>query len=286
VNRSWRFLRRPRWIVGTLLMLVMLVTMINLGLWQIRRLHQRLRQNAAIQARIDAPAMPLAAALQRFDLGLPLTAADSAAYRRVRVSGHYDPADEVLLRGRTMDGNPGFDLLTPLVLADGRALLVDRGWVPYTDDIKPVTNAAPPTGAVELTGLLRLPQPEPSGLFKPISPQDPSGPLKKSFYANPHRLQAQMPFTLVDGYLQLATQTPAQAGQLPVLPSPPQLSNGPHLSYAIQWFSFTAIAGVGYAVVLMRRARDPADDEKTRRSRKGGGAAAPGPDAGGVPGGG
>lgn len=270
---SWRFLGRPRWLFGTIVLLVAAFVMINLGFWQLRRLHQRLERNSAIRARMDAPAVPLATALADYDFTVPLGAADSAAYRHVRVTGRYDPSDEVLLRSRSLGGHPGFHVLTPLELSSGRALLVDRGWVPYTDAEPPLPDAAPHTGEVTLTGLLRDPDPIPGGSLKWLSPTDPaSGPLTKTFYANPRRLQPQMPFPLVGGYLQLLGQTPPQQGELPVEPGPPVLSNGPHLSYAIQWFSFSAIALVGYGAVVARRARDPeadAEAEAERRRRRG-----------------
>ena len=265
--------------IGTVLVLGAAFVMIDLGLWQLRRLHQSVERNAAIHGRMTAPPMPLADALARYDFSVPLGAASSAAYRHVKVSGRFDPTDEVLLRSRSLGGHPGFDVLTPLELGGGRALLVDRGWVPFTDRDPPITDAAPPDGSVTVTGLLRDPDPIPSGFFKRISPQDPAtGPLKKTFYANPQRLQAQMPFKLVGGYLQLGTQTPAQSGPLPVPPAEPQLSNGSHLSYTIQWFSFTAITLGGFGAAAVRRARDPsadadgeARDEERRRRRSGGG---------------
>ena len=257
--RDFRFLRRPRWLFGTLTVVVAAAVMANLGLWQVRRLHQRLERNRTIEARIHAPAEPLTQALARYDIGAALNAPTAAAYRHVTVSGRYDAADEVLLRSRSEGGHPGFHVLTPLMLAGGKALLVDRGWVPYTDNDPPVPAAAPPSGEVTLTGLLRRPEPEPSGFFKSISPQDPAtGPLKKTFYANPARLQQQFSVPLVGAYLQLASQTPAQTGELPVTPHPPELSNGPHLSYAIQWFSFMLITVIGYGVVLERRTREGA----------------------------
>jgi len=279
--RDFRFLLRPRWLFGTLAVIVAAAVMVNLGLWQVRRLNQRMERNHTIEARIHAPAEPLTQALARYDIGAALNAPTAAAYRHVRVSGRYDAADEVLLRSRSEGGHPGFHVLTPLMLANGKALLVDRGWVPYTDSDPPVPAAAPPSGEVSRTGLLRRPEPEPSGIFKSISPQDPvTGPLKKTFYANPARLQPQFRVPLVGAYLQLATQTPAQTGELPVTPHPPVLSNGPHLSYAIQWFSFTLITVIGYGAVLWRRSRgaegseEEADGEASERSGRG--PAAPG----------
>lgn len=269
-DREWRFLLKPRWLLGTVIVLAASVVMVNLGFWQIRRLHQRVARNAAVYQRMRAPPMPLSEALARYDFRVPLGASNSAAYRHVTVSGRYDPADEVLLRGSTMGGEPGFDVLTPLVLKGGKALLVDRGWVPYIDNTLPLPQAAPPSGKVTVTGLLRDPHPLPSGLFKPVSPQDPAtGPLHKTFYANPQRLQAQMPFPLVGGYLQLATQAPPQSRVLPIALNPPQLSRGPHLSYTIQWFSFTAILLAGYGIVIARKVADPdgVDANEQRRWR-------------------
>lgn len=259
--RDFRFLRRPRWLFGTITVVVAAAVMVNLGLWQIRRLQQSIAHNRAIEARIHAPAQPLAQALAMYDIGAPLTAPDAAAYRHVTASGRYDAADEVLLRSRSEGGHPGFHVLTPLLLSSGKALLVDRGWVPFTDNDPPVPAAAPPSGEVTLTGLLRRPEPEPSGIFKDISPQDPAtGPLKKTFYANPQRLQGQFDVPLIGAYLQLATQTPPQTGELPVMPHPPELTNGSHLSYTIQWFSFALITVAGYGAVLWRRSRGAGDD--------------------------
>lgn len=265
---DWRFMRKARWWFGTIVVLGAAVVWINLGFWQVRRLHQSEQHNAAVKARMQAQPMPLSEALARFDFTVPLTAPNSADYRRVRVTGRYDPTDEVLLRSRSLGGHPGFDVLTPLELKNGKALLVNRGWVPYTDSNPPLPVAAPPSGDVTVTGLLHDPDPLPTGFFKRLSPQDPAtGPLKKTFYANPQRLQAQMPFPLVGGYVQLLTQAPKQSGQLPVPTSPPQLSNGSHLSYAFQWFAFTAILLVGYGVVLVRKANDPDGTEAERKRR-------------------
>lgn len=262
--RDFRFLLRPKWAIGTLLILAVAVTMVELGFWQIRRLHQTLQRRAAIERRMDAPPQPLARILQRYDTAGPLYAPNSADYRKVTATGRYDPSAEVLLRSRSRGGHPGFHVLTPLVLADGKALLVDRGWVPFIDSDPPVPAAAPPSGQVTVTGLLRRPAPEPSGPFKAISPQDPAtGPLKKTFYANPHRLQAQMPFPLIDAYLWLGKQDPPQPGALPALPEPPKLDSGAtHVSYAIQWFGFMVIGVIGYSVNVLRRSRERPEQEE------------------------
>jgi surfeit locus 1 family protein len=257
--------------VGQLLILVVAVGFINLGLWQLRRLHQRLERNATIEQRMNRAPEPLDALLARTTVDAPLGSPDALAYRHARVRGRYDPGHEVLLRSRSLDGNPGYDVLTPLVLGDGRALLVDRGWVPYEDSTPPVAAAAPPQGTVTLTGLMRAPERAPSGGLSALAPHDPpKGPRTTPFYTDPQRLQAQMPYPLVDATLDLQTQQPANPGELPRPLEPPALDNGPHLSYAIQWFSFTAIAVVGYVFLMLRMARDTAEEGRGSAEESGG----------------
>ncbi len=94
-----------------------------LGRWQLNRLAQRRARNAALAARLALPPLPV---------GRNVTA-DSARQRRVVARGVYDFAAERTWPGRSFQGTPGVALLTPLRLADGSAVLVDRGWVPSPD---------------------------------------------------------------------------------------------------------------------------------------------------------
>ena len=57
-------------------------------------------------------------------------------------------------------------------------------------------------------------------------------------------------------WVQLTSSSPAQAGGEPEVLPLPTLDEGPHLSYAIQWFIFSTIAVVGYPLILRRKARD------------------------------
>ena len=72
-----------------------------------------------------------------------------------RPVGIFDPGEEVLVRSQVHDGIAGWHVITPLVLADGRAVLVNRGWVPLEMDAVPVP-AAPPSGQVTVTGWVSL----------------------------------------------------------------------------------------------------------------------------------
>src|SRR5690349_14231255 len=105
--------------------------MVMLGNWQLSRYHERSAINARIDASESSRPMPLTSTLP-----IPTTvgqagarpAADTA-WSRVTVTGRYDSTHEIQARGRTVEGQVGFEIVTPLVLADGTAILVDRGWV-------------------------------------------------------------------------------------------------------------------------------------------------------------
>ncbi len=236
---------RGRWIAGHLLALVLVVAFVNLGFWQLRRLHHRREVNAVIDARSHLPPERLATALTPGE--------EPREFLPVSVTGVYDPEHEVLLRGRSLGGMPGFNLLTPLVLDasagvwEGRAILVERGWVPYEADSVPVTAALPPAGTVTLAGELHAPQAPPTGAMASLTAHDPpKGPLVQSFYVDVARLAPQMPYELVPAYLILRQQPPTGPLSLPEALPLPETGEGPHLGYAIQWFGMALVGIVGY----------------------------------------
>ena len=156
-----RSLLTPRWLLGHLLALSLIVSFISFGFWQLRRLDQRDARNALLETRLSAPPQPYAELMTGLE-ARPDRTDPEAAYRRVSVSGRYDPANEVLLRSRALDGQPGYHVLTPLRFAEDRALLIDRGWVPFELDNPPIEEAAPPE-SVQVTGVLQPAQEQPTG---------------------------------------------------------------------------------------------------------------------------
>lgn len=242
-------LLRGKWLAGHLLALVLVVAFLNFGFWQLRRLAHKREVNAVIEARVHLAPEPIATALE--------PGVEARAYLPVRASGEFAPENEVLLRGRSLDGRPGFNVLTPLVLDAsagpwaGEALLVERGWVPYDRDTVPVTAALPPTGVVSVVGELHPPQSPPSGALASLAARDPAtGPLVQTFYVDVERLAPQMPFTLVPAYVVLRQQAPAPAGKLPEALAPVVVEEGPHLGYALQWFGMALVGIVGYFFLL------------------------------------
>jgi surfeit locus 1 family protein len=233
-------LLRPRWIAGHLLALALVVLFVNLGFWQLRRLEQRRELVERVTVRLALPAAPLEEVLG--------VGGELPEYRTVTAVGEFDPTEEVLVRGRSHDGQPGFDVLTPLVLEGGRAVLVDRGWVPYSNDTVPVAAAPPPEGVVTVTGRLRQPTGQRAGTFGPRDPAE--GDLVQTYYVDVDRLQPQMPYELVDAYLDLTSVTPPHPLGYPLPLPEPELDLGPHLAYALQWFAFATIGVVGYAFLM------------------------------------
>ena len=211
---------------------------VRLGFWQLDRLQERRASNQRITAGLEAPITALA----------PLLAGSQGdpAYRRVHVEGTYLVEHELFAYGRPLDGRAGDHVLTPLRVApDGPDVLVDRGWVPFdAQRSAPATDAAPPAGPVSIVGVV-LPA-EPGEAF-------PEGEGTSVRAIDPVAIGASLDLDLAPWYVVLQGQRPTP-GPLPVPARLPALDEGPHLSYAIQWFSFAAIALVGY-VLLARRGR-------------------------------
>lgn len=239
----------PRWIAGHLLALTLISVFIYAGIWQIDRHVWRAAENELLETRRALEPVPLADNRDAPDL----------EFRAVTVSGTYEPEGELLRRSRSHQGQAGWHVLTPLRLADGQALLVNRGWVPYDMNTAPVSDALPPEGPVELAGVLHPGESEPDGFWSGLVPHDPpEGHLNAAYYVNLPRLTQQVPDLLQDWYLQLGSQIPAQTAELPVAVPEPELDGGPHLGYVIQWFSFALLSIISY-FFLMRKV---IDDEK------------------------
>lgn len=265
-------LKSPKWLFGHVLALGLIALFINNGFWQLGRLEQRRDYNARLAAMAALPPVTVDEALEPLGQG-----GGVPEFRTVTASGEYLPGAELLLRGRAYDTRPGFHVLTPLLLDAsagewaGKLLLVDRGWVPFEHDAVPVTVATPPSGSVTVRGRLRAPTHPPAGTAAALAPRDPpSGPLVQSYYADVDRLSGQMPGELVPAFVELAAQSPAQAGEYPIVVPPPVPTEGSHFGYSIQWFSFAAVGVVGYVLLLRSVTRGaPVTRQPSARPRPG-----------------
>jgi len=249
-----RFVFTKRWIGLLVFALVVAATCVRLGIWQLHRLEQRRAFNAQVERGLAAEPVPLA----------NLSGQADDAYRRVVVTGTYDVEHEVLWYGRALDGNPGSEVLTPLVeTGGGSAVLVDRGWVPAALDTPPVAQAAPPEGEATVTGFL-----VPAAGAEVID-SAASGRSLTIRHADPGALRGWVPYELFPLAIQLQEQRPTQLGDLPSVVPPPELTEGPHLSYAVQWFTFATIALVGYVVLVRREVHERAEAGRTPETEAG-----------------
>lgn len=252
----YRFALSPKWIVSHLLVLALIITMINLGLWQLRRLEDRRDFNDRVSERSDEPVVPV---LELTD-GVTFDTADEVTYRVASASGTYQVDEQVVVRNRSLDGAPGYWVLTPLVLEDGSAVMVNRGWLPLTlVNRGEVSDFDPPSVPVEVWGLVLD-----SEQRRALQSDDPDdGALTDVSRIDLERLDRQTAAPLLPVLLQLEDQRPPPAGGqgLPAPVGRPRLDEGSHLEYAVQWFVFTAIALGGYPLVLRRVAADRARDE-------------------------
>jgi surfeit locus 1 family protein len=250
----YRFALRPRWIFSHLLVATVVVLMVAAGFWQLRRLDERRDLNATVRAAQDQP-------VEAIDVLLPEgpdsggAQVDDVVFRPVELSGTYAAEDQVLIRNRSLDGAPGYWVITPLVLGDGDAVAVNRGWVRFntTDPDGGWDEFAPPSVPVTVTGLVRAGQVRSSGLVG--GPTDPGeGRLTSLSRVDLGRLQQQVPDRLYPVYVDLRQQEPAQDG-FPVPLPEPELGEGNHLSYAGQWFIFAGLTAIVYPLLLRRTAR-------------------------------
>ncbi|MGQ0630681.1 MAG: SURF1 family cytochrome oxidase biogenesis protein [Sporichthyaceae bacterium] len=247
---SYRFLLTPRWIVLLVIAALSVPGCIALANWQFGRLDSTASRNDRITGNSTAPPLPIA---DLSAIGAEVSGADD--FRAVSATGTYDTARQVFVRNRAQQGQAGFNLLTPLVTAEGPAVLVNRGFV-----AAPTAGGSPvmppsPAGEVRVAGVLR---PSQSG---PADAADlPAGQVARIDVA---RLDLALPYDLFGGYLQLREQDPAPAVvDGTALPTPLELPDSAsellHRSYGWQWYVFAAIGPIGAALLARREAAERA----------------------------
>lgn len=234
----YRFLLRPKWLGFHLLVIGMIVLMINLGLWQKHRLDERREFNAEVRARATEPIVPIE------DVVIDGVDPDDVQWRTVTATGTYLADEQVIVVNRSQDGFSGVNAVTPLQLADGRLVLVNRGFVPSTFDVP-----APTTGEVVVTGRLRETQERSIGGLT-----EGAGELREVFRIDIPRLAEQLPAEVLPVYVDVLEASPAQ-GDLPIPLPDPDLSEGPHLSYMVQWWIFAGFVALGWVLAVRRSIR-------------------------------
>jgi surfeit locus 1 family protein len=241
---------RPR-LIPTLFTIPSLIILVILGGWQLQRLNWKEDLIDKLQTRsVETPA------------ALPVGELDQEAweYRRVRVTGIFNHDQEQHLLNRSLNGNPGIHVMTPLVRTDatgaGQTILVNRGWIPFDRKARDTRPEGLLKGEVTVQGILRFPR-EVTGLQRVFLPENE--PQRNMWYnAEMSQIEstidAPLPnYYLVDG----RTETP---GLYPVGKQWRLDIRNDHLQYALTWFFMALTLAVIY-VIYHRPKKEGAEDE-------------------------
>jgi cytochrome oxidase assembly protein ShyY1 len=220
-----------RWVTFALVVVVLAYGCYLLGRWQFHRLHDREATNA--QTRTNLAASPVDVS-QVLHVGHP--AGPAAEWRRVTATGTYLAGDSVAVRYQTRDGSSGIDVVTPLRTDKGVAVLVDRGWV-KTENVgaSGIKLPAPPPGRVHLVGFVRA---------------DATGSATTVTDHSTRAISSSQIAKIVDaplytGFVDAESETPKPTTAL-VPVELPDLGNGPHFFYGLQWWFFGVLAVFGF----------------------------------------
>ncbi len=244
--RSLGFLLSRRWILLAVAVVLLSALAWRLGEWQFHRLEDRKERNATTLRNEDAAPVPVTDVLS---VGRSVAREDE--WRVVTATGTYDTAETVVVRYRTREGESGVDVVVPLVLEAGASVLVDRGWL-LTANVGATTPddvPAPPAGRVTVTGWVRADAEGDSTVVTDRSTRAISSVA----------ISDALDRELLGGFLDLRSEDPPPAEPL-LAAELPDLGNGPHFFYGLQWWFFALLAVGGYVYLAYdewRRRRSP-----------------------------
>jgi len=236
------FLLRPKWIAFHLLVFGSIALMIWLAFWQLDRLDHRRAFNDLVAEQIDQPPAPLEQLLAEAG-----DDPESIEWRQTIVTGQYLP-DQILWFNRSQDGIAGDNVLTALVTESDTTVVVNRGFVPLGVDVP-----AAPTVETELLARVRIPQERQRGEL--TDPSEAGAAVTEVRRIDLGQLSAQLPGEVAPVYLDLIDAIPTIGPNDPVPVPAPTLNEGPHLSYAAQWFIFAVCVLVGWVLAVRRSIR-------------------------------
>ncbi|WP_323793807.1 SURF1 family protein [Nocardioides sp.] len=252
--RSFRFLLSRRWAAFALAVVLLAGGAWWLGEWQFGRLDDRQARNEVVRTNEAREPAPVDSVLEP-----GAAVAEDDEWRLVEASGTYDVANTVIVRYRSgPSGEPGVDVVVPLVTESGDTLVVDRGFLAIVTRSANIGDVPPaPAGEVTVTGWVRA---------------DGTGDSTEVDDLSTRAINSQQIGEAIDrptygGFVDLVSEDPAIESPL-VLRELPDLDNGPHFYYGLQWWFFgvLAIFGFGYLAYDERR-RGPRGD-RPHRPRK------------------
>lgn len=251
--RSFGFLFSRRWILFAVAVGILGYGTVWLGQWQFDRLDERKSSNDVVRTNERLAPAPAAEILGS---GGEISPDDE--WRLVSATGTYAVEDTVVIRYRSRDGIPGVDAVVPLVTADGTSLLVDRGfWASQSRAVEPSELPAPPPGAVEVTGWVRV-----DGTGDSTQVDDNSARAISSV-----AIGEALDRPVYSGFVELASENPGPAQALTPVELP-ELNNGPHFFYGLQWWFFGLLAIFGFCYLAYDEHKRGPRGQRPTRERK------------------
>jgi cytochrome oxidase assembly protein ShyY1 len=258
---GWRFALNRRWLGYLAFVVAFAIACSFLALWQLSRREEARAEIELVESNWDRAPQQLASVLTSLDAFDP-----QSKWMPVTLSGHYVADEQLLVRGRPLDGVAGFEVLVPFELDDGTIFIVDRGWLPAGNE-QDEPDSVPPAPRGDVTVVARLKAGEPIVAGR-SAPEGQVATIHLPSIAE--TIDAPM-YTGAYGLLDSEEPAPAARPTAAVKPVPDE---GPHLSYAFQWFVFGILAFVGLAWALrqefrIRNAAEPAEQARAaHRARK------------------
>ncbi|MBL8703990.1 MAG: SURF1 family protein [Rhodospirillales bacterium] len=220
----------------TLACLIVLGMLIGLGTWQVERMQDKRAMIAERAQRLTAPPLNLPAVI-------PIP--DALEFRRVQVQGRFLHDQELYLGNRLRNGQGGYHVVTPLLRADGSAVMVDRGWVPLDRKLPESRAAGQLDGQVVIQGIARRPRP-PGWLT-------PKNQVEGNFWfvvdLEEMAAATRLP-TVLPVYIEAGPQQ--NPGGLPIGGQTDVTLRDNHLVYAITWYALAAALVVVYVLRSMK----------------------------------
>lgn len=245
-----RPLTNRRWRGVTLVVLVGIGVLVRLGIWQLDRLEQRRASNALLAEQLAQPAV-LLTGKEGPDVLLTME------NREVAAAGSFDYEHQFIVLLQDWQGRTGVHIVTPLMLTTDQAVLVDRGWIPQEESTQ--ADAYNLSNPIALNGYVQLSQ-VPTYGNRNTEPQ-PFQP--EQYRVDIDVMQAQLPYDLLPVFLQ---QAPSGDNSLPYRAEREiDLSAGPHLSYALQWFSFALLLAGGYVYYVQQQEKRGKNTDRMNR---------------------
>lgn len=238
-----KHLLSKRWIIVTIVAIISVGVMARLGIWQLDRLEQRRAFNDQVLSVREKPPLELATNPQEIQL--------SETYRQAVAVGEYDYANEVILSNQSYRDQLGVHLLTPMKLAgEAGYILVDRGWVPFEDYQNGVLAEYQTGGEAEASGILADTTTS-IGVRSCLNEEVPDNAQMVLWCVDLAAIQERLPYEIAPLYL---VRTPLGSAESPPIGTTVQfeISEGPHLGYAMQWFGFAVVLAIGYPVYVYR----------------------------------